>query len=358
MNTVYFNDINSYSDLNLLLLNKTIGAPKPKIDTLEIPGSSVPIDFTEFFGDVQYDTRKLKFDVGTFGSLEEVFSNVQNKLNGQKMKIRLSDDAEYYYIGRITVSDWSLDKIMGKFTIEAECEPYKYKNDVTIQSEHLCGKNLWSLSRQKELMGSNMIEEIKDERNCLKYVKWVRIDMITNLNPNPQYTVSLDYFNQSSDNNAYDEIIIVFLYEDGTKSYVKCREKDKWAHATGASTKGKKVTRIYLSNNATTNESTPPSWVDINTVQIEIGDSETDYEPYKMISPKTVILNNNRQKVIPKVTTSQPITLKFDGATATIDRDGTYTIPELVLSEGEKEIIIEGTKEGTVVKFEYQEGSL
>lgn len=357
MNTVYFNDINSYSDLNLFLLNKTIGAPKPKIDTLEIPGSSVPIDFTEFFGDVQYETRKLKFDVGTFGSLEEVFSNVQNKLNGQKMKIRLSDDAEYYYIGRITVSDWSLDKIMGKFTIEAECEPYKYKNDVTIQSEHLCGKNLWSLSRQKELMGSNMIEEIKDERNCLKYVKWVRIDMITNFNPNLQYTVSLDYFNQSGA-GAYDEVIVVFKYDDETASYVKCREKDKWAHATGTSIKGKKVTRIYLSNNASTNESTPPSWIDINTVQIEIGDIKTEYEPYKMISPKTVILNNNRQKVVPKVITSQPITLKFDGVTATIEKNGTYTIPELVLSEGEKEITIEGTKDGTVVKFEYQEGSL
>lgn len=358
MNTVNFENLNSYSDLNLLLLKKTIGAAKPKLETIDVPGSSVPLDFTEFFGDIQYDTRKLKFDFGTYENLENVFSMVQNKLNGQKLKISLSEDPDYYYIGRVSVNDWSLDKIFGKFSIECDCEPYKYKNDVTIQSEHLCGKNLWSLSRQKELMGSNMIEEIKDERHCLKYGKRVRIDMITNLNPYLQYTVSFDYFNQSSDNNAYDEIIIVFLYEDGTKSYGKCREKDKWAHTAGISIKGKKLTRIYLSNNATSNESTPPSWVDIDTVQIEIGDSETECEPYKMISPKTVILNNNRQKVVPKVITSQPIALKFDDVTATIDKGGTYTIPELVLSEGEKEIIIEGTKEGTVVKFEYQEGSL
>ena len=350
MNTINFNDINSYSDLNLFLLNKTIGAPKPKIDTLEIPGSSVPIDFTEFFGDVQYETRKLKFDVGTFGSLEEVFSNVQNKLNGQKMKIRLSDDAEYYYIGRITVSDWSLDKIMGKFTIEAECEPYKYKNDVTIQSEHLCGKNLWSLSRQKELMGSNMIEEIKDGRNCLKKTKGTH-EKIFDPNPNIQYTITAEVF------NAF-WICIGFKYEDGTISYTKVGSLDKWETITATSIKGKKISTVYWSMHRAVTSDTPPSFINIDTVQVEVGDTKTEYEPYKMISPKTVILNNNRQKVVPKVITSQPITLKFDGVTATIDRGGTYTIPELVLSEGEKGITIEGTKEGTVVKFEYQEGSL
>lgn len=210
MNTVYFNDINSYSDLNLFLLNKTIGAPKPKIDTLEIPGSSVPIDFTEFFGDVQYETRKLKFDVGTFGSLEEVFSNVQNKLNGQKMKIRLSDDANYYYIGRITVSDWSLDKVMGKFTIEAECEPYKYKNDVTV------------------------------------------------------------------------------------------------------------ITEIV----------------------------ETS---------KTVIFNNGRMWVVPKIKTTAPIKIKFGSLTADIDKDGTYTIPDLQFVQGKNEVTFEGN---ATVTIEYQEGSL
>lgn len=131
MNTVYFDNMELYDDLNLLLLKKTIGTPKPKIDTLDIPGSSVPIDFTEFFGDVQYNSVKLKFEVGTFKSLEEVFSIVKNKLNGRKLKIRLSDDPNYYYVGRVTISDWSLDKILGKFTIEAECEPYKYKINVT-----------------------------------------------------------------------------------------------------------------------------------------------------------------------------------------------------------------------------------
>ena len=135
MNGITFGDLHSWRDLSLILTSKQIGTPAPKVEQIDIPGGDGVLDVTEYFGDVKYQNRNLKFEVSTVvpkSQFMTLFSAVQNKLHGQLMKIILDEDPEWYYFGRISVSEWKAEKSIGKFTIECDCKPYKFKRNETI----------------------------------------------------------------------------------------------------------------------------------------------------------------------------------------------------------------------------------
>jgi phage-related protein len=128
MKGVYFGNYHSYDDFNLILSSKTIGSPSPKTETIDIPGGDGVLDLTDFFGEVKYNNRELSFEFSTIVPQSEfmaLFSMVQNALHGQKMQIILDEDSEWYYTGRISVSEWKAEKSVGKITIDCDCEPYK-----------------------------------------------------------------------------------------------------------------------------------------------------------------------------------------------------------------------------------------
>lgn len=146
MNGITFGGFHSYRDFNLILAQKTIGTPSPKTEVIDIPGGDGVLDLTEFFDGVKYNNRTLSFEFSTIvpqSQFMTLFAKVQNALHGQKMTIALDDDPEWYYIGRISVSEWKADKNIGKLTIDCDCEPYKYK--LTSQAVYLCGENLLNL---------------------------------------------------------------------------------------------------------------------------------------------------------------------------------------------------------------------
>ena len=127
---VKFDNFHSYYDFSLILSSKKIGIPQPKTELLEVPGADEMLDFTEFFGDVKYDNRKLEFEFTTLvpqSEFMQLFSIIQNALNGKRMKIFLDEDSDFYYSGRISVKEWLADKSIGKITIECDCNPYKLK---------------------------------------------------------------------------------------------------------------------------------------------------------------------------------------------------------------------------------------
>ena len=134
MNIVQFGEFNSYEDFKLILNNKTITTPSAKIVTIDIPGGDGVLDYTEYFGEVKYDNRKLTLEFSTIvfqDEFLELFSYIQNMLQGKKMKIFLSDDPGFYYYGRIKLNEWKSDKRIGKLVIEVDAEPYKYKEAIT-----------------------------------------------------------------------------------------------------------------------------------------------------------------------------------------------------------------------------------
>ena len=134
MNIVFFDDLNSFEELGLILTSKTISAPKPKTATIDIPGGDGVLDYTEYFGEVRYDNRSIELEFATVEPKEDflsLFSTIQERLHGKVAKIKFSEDSGFYYKGRITVDKWKSNGRIGKIAIDIDAEPFKYRVNVT-----------------------------------------------------------------------------------------------------------------------------------------------------------------------------------------------------------------------------------
>ena len=132
---VRLGEFHSYDDLRIILTKTEISAPKVKTSYVEIQGADGSLDFTEAFGKINYEHRKINLSFAYIGFLNDFptkFSEIQNLLHGKKMKLIFDNDPEYYYFGRCSVDKWSIDKAMGTFNITIECDPYKYKEYETV----------------------------------------------------------------------------------------------------------------------------------------------------------------------------------------------------------------------------------
>ena len=153
MKGIKFGNYHSYDDFSLILSQKTISAPSPKVESIEIPGGDGVLDLTDFFGEVKYNNRELTFEFSCIVPQDEfldLFSRIQNAIHGQKMQIVLDDDPEWYYIGRVTVPEWKTEKSIGKLTIECDCEPYKVKIAETVISATVDGETTVILPNSKK----------------------------------------------------------------------------------------------------------------------------------------------------------------------------------------------------------------
>lgn len=135
MNGVYFGNIHSYYDLNLILAPFTPAPAEPKLNFLEIPGRDGHLDLTEANGEVKYNSREFVFiftvapgDTLTF---DERVSAVSNALNGLRCKITLDRDPDHYWQGRCVLSEYDQDKNIGQIEVTATVDPYKLKQNVT-----------------------------------------------------------------------------------------------------------------------------------------------------------------------------------------------------------------------------------
>lgn len=150
---IKFNTYHSYNDLGLILSSKTIGAAEPKTELIEIPGADAPLDFTEFFGDVKYKNRKLSFTFKVLppaAEFSDKYSNIQNKLNGRKMKIIDDDDPDFWYFGRVSVGDLEKDKNIATISVECDCEPYKYRLNKTTNTVVVTGSKTVELENMRQ----------------------------------------------------------------------------------------------------------------------------------------------------------------------------------------------------------------
>lgn len=134
MNSVKFGDIDSYKDWGILLRPKTRPKPNPKYEYVSIPARNGDLDVTEWAGDIFYENLSFPLEfyvIDAMKTWDEKIRTITNYLHGQKMKVTFSDDPDYYYLGRITVNEFSSDRSLGILTIECNFEPYKYKQEVT-----------------------------------------------------------------------------------------------------------------------------------------------------------------------------------------------------------------------------------
>lgn len=153
MKGITFGELHSFNDLHLILKSKEIGSPAVKSRKIEIEGADGALDLTDFFGEAKYEDVTHKFEFSTIVPQPEflsLFSTVKNALHGKKMRVILDDGPHYYYIGRLFVSSFTNEKSVGQVSIEAECEPYKYKLEKTVVSVAVSGAQVINLTNGRK----------------------------------------------------------------------------------------------------------------------------------------------------------------------------------------------------------------
>lgn len=136
MDGVTFNTTHS-STYGIYLSSVEIEKPMPKTSYISIPYGDGDADLTEAYGEVKYNMRKIKMTFQYPSStllFETLMTTFANAWQGKKVKITFDKDPNYYYWGRLNIGYGKKD-IIGEISVEAYCEPYKYKLAVTSQTE-------------------------------------------------------------------------------------------------------------------------------------------------------------------------------------------------------------------------------
>ncbi|MGL5531756.1 MAG: hypothetical protein ACRDCZ_07190 [Culicoidibacterales bacterium] len=126
----------TYNDWGLKLTNIVNTLPLVKTTYIDVPFANGSIDLTEAFNkDVTYQNRKLSFSFDTnldWKRRHLLIEQMASYVHGQKHKIWLPDDPNYYYIGRLNIGEYNNETTLAEISVEAICDPYRYKNEKTI----------------------------------------------------------------------------------------------------------------------------------------------------------------------------------------------------------------------------------
>lgn len=169
MNSIYFDDINSYDDLGLILKPREIPSAEPNLILVDVEGRDGALDMSEALtGEITYKNIVMPLEFSVIDPVknwDKKLSAIKNKMHGRKMKITLSSDLDYYWVGRVKVLDFSSSKALGNLAIECNVEPYKYKKDITIVSQNVKAGDVITLTNDRKSVvpkiTSNAILKIK-----------------------------------------------------------------------------------------------------------------------------------------------------------------------------------------------------
>ena len=151
-NGVKFGDKHSTNDWNLLMVNKSIGEAEPKLIDVDIPGSNGKLDLSEWTGEVLYNNRTLVFNFDIYDSPSnwwDLKRKINNYLHGKRLKIILDQDNKYYYYGRCKVADFSNETTVAHITIECDCDPFIYKNEITTETKEVSAGGEYTFTNSK-----------------------------------------------------------------------------------------------------------------------------------------------------------------------------------------------------------------
>lgn len=152
MKGIWFNDLHSYSGLNLILSGVDIPPASPKTNFVDIPGGDGSVDLTEALGAVRYKDRECSFTFTVFPSddFEEKKREVANELNGKRFKITVDKDPDFYWDGRCVLDKYTSDKNVHTIVVKATVAPYKLKQNQTtviVPSGTRVSRTLWNSRR-------------------------------------------------------------------------------------------------------------------------------------------------------------------------------------------------------------------
>lgn len=367
MNGVYFNELHSYNDFNLIMAPFTPAPAMPKTSYMDIAGGNGSLDFTEAFGEVKFNDRDLKFtftiDPAETMTFDEKVTQISNALNGKKCKITLDRDADYYWDGRLTVNEYLQNKSIGQIVISATVRPYKLKQQETLAAATLCGKNLFNAAdpvvNSRSLATHELIENgirVKvTSKGSGNYRAFVRF-LVAPIEVAEGKTVAIRFNKQESGSNvgavyfgyttaAGDAYSTEALFRNNTQGTITAKRRANCTYL---------ALWLYADYDST-NELVVGEYVDYTNIQVEISDKVTDYEPYQATAQQTLTLKNSRKSVVPTITCLKDGTVITTTEGSYTLNAGTFKLLDLQLTEGEKTVTVEGTG---AVGFRYQEGVL
>ena len=125
-------ETHSFRDLKLYPKNKPqISSPVVQTNYVEVPGRTGLLDLTETLtGDVRYFNRTGEFrftQAGGRSQWDSTYHLLKAALHGKRKKILMDEEADGYYIGRLTVNapEYNDKKGVAYFSVSANLEPYK-----------------------------------------------------------------------------------------------------------------------------------------------------------------------------------------------------------------------------------------
>ena len=140
---IFNNDKSAYDDWNIVLTKAEIPLPTAKTSTVNIKGSDGVLDLSEVLtGDIVYNNRtiKLTFEMMDDTDYYNLISEISNYLHGKRITVNLTNDEDYYYVGRASINSWECVKRKGKIVVTVDCDPYKYAVVETMRTITVSGQ--------------------------------------------------------------------------------------------------------------------------------------------------------------------------------------------------------------------------
>ena len=133
--SINISGVNTYERWHMVPSSRPlINLPPVKTNYVEIPGTSIVLDYTEMLlgsGKVAYGQRtgSWEFLLRPESKWAEVYADLANYLHGKQHTIILEDDPDYYYKGRLSVNQWRSEEKNSTVTIDYTLNPFKYNVD-------------------------------------------------------------------------------------------------------------------------------------------------------------------------------------------------------------------------------------
>ena len=119
----------SYRDYGLFPKSKmTVQPPEVRETYIDIAGRDGELDLSEVLtGNPSYGNRDAKFEFTVIDRerWDYVYSQLMNEIHGRKMYVRLDEDSNYYYTGRLKVNSFKSKKNTATIVVDGYLDPYK-----------------------------------------------------------------------------------------------------------------------------------------------------------------------------------------------------------------------------------------
>lgn len=135
---------NTWYDWRSYLTSKDVTPPEPKTNYIELDGMNGTLDLSESLtGEITYKDRTITATFwtseGSYAERERLLQRITGSLHGKKIKIIEPDDPDHYFYGRVKIKSRKNILPYAEYTIEANCEPWRYAIDETVRKINMFG---------------------------------------------------------------------------------------------------------------------------------------------------------------------------------------------------------------------------